>query len=513
MIPWTGFSWLPYHITKSKNKPTPVGFLWRTLAEVNTRLIMVIYPQREAGVAKQEMIEDTTLPFRIKQVTTFVTAKMAYLAGLIRAIPQNIYIVGDSWFSSVYTAVVLKALNINYIGVVKKGSKQFPVAKLKAIPLEDNATCTYTATVPALDGALNTSDTTLIATVWNDTYTKPVANRAAPARAPSPPRPAVVRPRPPAAPRGRARRRQRRHPPEEASSDDEEEEEPQPNVARVQNRPQRGPALALNAARELVRHIRTRRMFIHTMSNTTMLETGADVRTKRFRKRKMLGSLYTYYTSAGAVDQANQVRSYTLVDNIRTKEWYIRVFLGVFNMILANAYALYSFDYDSQVKAKLRIASKKLTIVKFMRAVAAQLLIEPFSLVKKSFTDSNPSATGIDTHDKHEIVDVSEVSSAGNPRRTCDICGKETRAVCTKCIEEGSYLGVCKVVGNRDSCLNRHLRGERVLSHALKGVRRTALKRELANVRRSSAADVVDGQADAQAVVEDASSDEEEEEQ
>jgi hypothetical protein len=265
MIPWTGFSWLPYHITKSKNKPTPVGFLWRTLAEVNTRLIMVIYPQREAGVAKQEMIEDTTLPFRIKQVTTFVTAKMAYLAGLIRAIPQNIYIVGDSWFSSVYTAVVLKALNINYIGVVKKGSKQFPVAKLKAIPLEDNATCTYTATVPALDGALNTSDTTLIATVWNDTCIKPVANRAAPARAPSPPRPAVVRPRPPAAPRGRARRRQRRHPPEEASSDDEEEEEPQPNVARVQNRPQRGPALALNAARELVRHIRTRRMFIHTV--------------------------------------------------------------------------------------------------------------------------------------------------------------------------------------------------------------------------------------------------------
>jgi hypothetical protein len=188
-------------------------------------------------------------------------------------------------------------------------------------------------------------------------------------------------------------------------------------------------------------------MFIHTFSNPTDQQMGVDARTRRYRERLMNGSLYTYFISNGAVDQSNQCRTETQIENIRTRFWFIRVFLGVFNMFLANAYALYSIDYDHEVAAGRLAAKDKLTTVQFMRAVASQLLSTPLqpSGGVNIFAPPPPPPRVPAPHKLVKISGNYNTTAKWQARGKCVVCGVPTQWACKMCtFKSGEHMPVCR---------------------------------------------------------------------
>lgn len=451
MVPWGGSIFDPMHVTIMNNKPTPVGFMWKTLAESKTRVIITIIPQRPRGVAEAEMNLDQSFGFHIRLVTTYITVKLLDAAGLLRRHIAPL-LTADSWLASVYTALVLKTLNVDFIGPVKRSHGHFPSAPIMATELVDNDIVTLVAEadpIARFNDAPPGPPITIFASGWSDAgkhareraarevvavpadvpllvvAQEPMVDDVPDAAAPLP----ALDPPPPAD--------------NAAVVDDADGQEHYVAPADVVRR--RGDAPV-------------RRVFVHTVNTIGVNQIPLDPAAPDVNMRDIPDVLARYYRSTNAVDVANHNRANMDIEKLRTKDWRMRVFLGILAISVANAFALYTFEYDQHAVGNHNYGPK-LTGVQFMCELVTRLLQDPFR-TNGNFDTIYGFGGPPGPQDSCVFGPIVGSRSGDNPRRVCSECQRDARMVCTTCKDKhgNANVPVCFPTSAKMDCLNAHLK-------------------------------------------------------
>jgi hypothetical protein len=200
-----------------------------------------------------------------------------------------------------------------------------------------------------------------------------------------------------------------------------------------------------------------RRRFVHTVNTIGVSQVPLDSDAPDVNMRDIPDVLARYYRNTNAVDVA--IHDYVNMDieELRTKDWRVRVFLGILAISVANAFSLYTFEYDQHAVGNHNYGPK-LTGAQFLRELVTRLLQDPFRTNDKFDTIyglGRPSGP----KDSCEFGPITGSKSA-NPRRVCSECKGTARMVCNTCKDKyGNYnVPVCLPSSGKMTCLNAHLK-------------------------------------------------------
>ena len=109
------------HLQKIKGKPVPVGIEMKASCDCETGILMHL----EIQEGKERMASKAYTDIYSNASTACTSRLIQSVSGSGRTV------IGDSWFSSVQTAMAMRDFGLNFVGCVKTAHKGFPIAFMK----------------------------------------------------------------------------------------------------------------------------------------------------------------------------------------------------------------------------------------------------------------------------------------------------------------------------------------------------------------------------------------------